>query len=494
MINYDFYNRAIATEPLFQKYLDSIALIHYAFEKCLLNWHGIKYESIFDGIYNFTTSNHNPHLSFQNIIPNGYDVFACDEPEIYTNSFAPIMYHVTGASCLNYLANGIPIYPAMQHRAYEIYPDKGLLSVQIRNLLFDLCGYSQPDPARWTYSAPQIDSEQIDLQNNLIDSQVDLSVQFLSLLFDTSDKNNKGLILKPWLAKHLFDLQFGNITKENITSETKKQIQNLLDEAHRCLFLREGWYNIISDTLYGIRTPDNVDIEEVVHDFSTLYKSSNYFPNRDRPHLSAVVLEIDTAKLIEDCTIHIDGKKLLPILLGARPLGTILATTKITSTSVRKVYVSRKNLLGVKLSGLPLVDLGEIDSKLFLGDRLPMSAMIEPTSPACAIRYNKSTDWRNLLLSTNICPLEYMDTKQFGVTSKFILHKLLGSIIFGVSEAEYLKDEAIINGSLGEKGNKHPIASALRMMIPSFPGLLRNISEVHPRYFRLNDLNLSMEY
>lgn len=178
------------------------------------------------------------------------------------------------------------------------------------------------------------------------------------------------------------------------------------------------WSDQIRDTLYGLRpfftegTNDSVAervrwrLENVVRMYGDIGQSVSQ---------SAVVLEIDTKKLIE--LTSVDG--LFPVLVSKRPIESIFTSLAIVPQAVKAVYVVPEYIEKMSTGNIPIKSLDEIDEDKWLGGvnwRKVNPTMKKPLSVYRYLEGNKKqATWWDIAKSGLIAPIKTIEQKAYGV-------------------------------------------------------------------------------
>lgn len=405
-----------------------------------------------------TGLNDRQYLNKFRIIPDnsyeyGYYVWLTDQ--VNEIPYPETVYHVTGVQAAKSIIEGKPILPSNSHILNEIKTHKSI-AIYLCQMFFLTLNIDSVHLKDFVYSGSQVDAGQIRLSLNLADRSIDDYEQELVALFLEKNQNGLGFRLSSRLEATIKSLQAGKKPFEE--PELKDQVDSFLVDLYRLTHIREGWLELVRDTLYGVRPIDYFDLEESMLMMLSLAEYKLKMLGNDPIDMMPAVLRISTKRLLND--LQSDGLNCI-LVDPLRQVHSILPTLNITPECVSDIYVPPSYQLDVRNSGIKVQTLDDIPPTDWLGEK-DWRNVVNPDmwNPICAIRYKPNSQ-----------PFSWIDAARRGLIAP--LHSIYSArsvpmgvllSVFGASGFEFTKTELY---------KQHPIwfREALTMQYPHIMGV-----------------------
>jgi len=323
------------------------------------------------------------------------NVFVTDHaPEL---PYPSTIFHVTGGRALERLQNGGKLIPTDEHFLGDVVTDKGIL-VHIVPAFMETLGVKLSNLQQFLFSGPQIDAEQVAHHNKNVGKEINAIGLEIFL-----QQRNGDYVLTDELRSILIALDEG--IQPIFDEKLKIMVDSFVEKMYSIPNIREGWLNHIRNILYGLepfyKEGFNSSIVQRVEE--RLLMVEYMYRKLGKTNIEpAVVLEIDTRKLIDLTTV--DG--LYTVLIGTRPIESIFPSLVIPPNAVQTAYVAPENLPFMPKGAIPIQSLDDVDESRWLGGVHWRKVNPDMDNPLCAIRYTqgKETTWWDIASSGLIAP------------------------------------------------------------------------------------------
>ncbi len=286
---------------------------------------------------------------------------------------------------------------------------------------------------QFIFSGPQIDAEQIVHQNR----SEGLDINKIGIEIFLQLKNGR-YILSDELSSILGALDNGEVPVNN--KKLKKVVDSFVEKMYLIPNIREGWLDHIRNILYGLEPFYQKGshpfithrVEDRLLNVEYMYRESGKVIPQP-----AVVLEIDTEKLIQSTSV--DG--LFPVLIGNRPIESIFPSLTIVPQAINGAYTSPKFVEKMPAGSIPIMSLDEIADDKWLGGINWRNANPTMDSPLCAIRYTQGnqTTWWEIANAGFISPAKTIEQNALFVPP-MVLTEVFGKDYFSFTSGDSFKN------------------------------------------------------